>query len=162
MSAEELLQDPVHRETLLLILILLFLIIDIFIRRKLKKGVQESREKIASLRSTQEEVFEDLDQKYTSLREMLLDKTNKLSADINRLSENFSSLRTNNEAFKAEMNNKTKQMRMSLDETEKTFRKLLKTNERDQKAIQQKFNTLSKEIQKMKDDIRERTIDLEL
>jgi len=57
-------------------------------------------------------------------------------------------------------------LKVSLDDTmekiKATLRKTILENEREMKKMKKEMNDFSKEIQKMKDDIRERTIDLEL
>jgi len=62
----------------------------------------------------------------------------------------------------AEIDNKTRPLRISISENEKTVQRIAQANDREIANLEKQVNDFSKEIQRMKDDIRERTIDLEL
>ena len=103
-----------------------------------------------------------LNKKHESLKEVLVDRINKLTARLNAILKS-------NETVMLEIDNKTKPLKASIDDTmdqvkatRDTLRKTMLENEKEMKKMGKEINDFSKEIQKMKDDIRERTIDLEL
>ena len=119
-------------------------------------------EKIEVLKKYQEDAFEMLNKKHESLKEVLVDRINKLTAKLNAILKS-------NETVMLEIDNKTKPLKASIDEamdqvkaTMDTLRKTMLENEKEMKKMGKEIDDFSKEIQKMKDDIRERTIDLEL
>ena len=158
----ELLRNASYIDVALLVLIILSFIFAIAAPGKTKKKAEETEEKIEALKKYQEDSFEMLNKKHESLKEVLVDSINKLTARLNAILKS-------NETFMLEIDNKTKPLKASIDDTmdqvkatRDTLRKTVLENEREMKKMGKEINNFSKEIQKMKDDIRERTIDLEL
>lgn len=162
MMITELLRNASYIDVALLVLIILSFIFAIAAPGKTKKKAEETEEKIEALKKYQEDSFEMLNKKHESLKEVLVDSINKLTARLNAILKS-------NETFMLEIDNKTKPLKASIDDTmdqvkatRDTLRKTVLENEREMKKMGKEINNFSKEIQKMKDDIRERTIDLEL
>jgi hypothetical protein len=158
----ELLAYGVYIDGVLLLLIVITLISSIAAQRKTKQKVEETEKRVVALKKYQEDIFESLDKKYASFKEVLVDKTDRLTTRLNELSKKFDSVLENNETVMLEIDNKTQPLKVSLGETEKSLRKLVQANEIEMKKVEKELSDFSREIQKMKDDIRERTIDLEL
>lgn len=162
MMITELLRNASYIDVALLVLIILSFIIAIAAQGKTKKKAEETEEKIEALKKYQEDAFEMLNKKHESLKEVLVDRINKLTARLNAILKS-------NETVMLEIDNKTKPLKASIDDTmdqvkatRDTLRKTVLENEREMKKMGKEINDFSTEIQKMKDDIRERTIDLEL
>jgi len=163
MITTKLLVNASYIDVALLVLIIFFLIRGIVRQGKIKREIQEeTQEKIEALKKYQEDAFEMLNKKHESLKEMLVDRINKLTANLNAILKS-------NETVMLEIDKKTKPLKASIDEamdqvkaTRDTLRKTMLENEKEMKKMGKEINDFSKEIQKMKDDIRERTIDLEL
>lgn len=158
----ELLAYGVYIDGALLLFIVFSLISSIAAQRKTKHKVEETEKRIVAVKKYQEDIFESLDKKYASFKEVLVDKTDRLTTRLNELSKKFDAVLENNETVMLEIDNKTQPLKVSLGETEKSLRKLVQANEIEMKKVEKELSDFSKEIQKMKDDIRERTIDLEL
>ena len=158
----ELLVNASYIDVALLVLIVLSFISAGVAQGKMKKKMEETEEKIEPLKKYQEDAFEMLNKKHESLKEVLVDRINKLTAKLNAILKN-------NEKVMLEIDSKTKPLKASIDDTvdqvkatRDTLRKTMLENEREMKKMGKEISDFSKEIQKMKDDIRERTIDLEL
>jgi methyl-accepting chemotaxis protein len=143
----------------LLMLIIFSLLIGILMQRKTRQKIGDMEKDIVKY---QGDVFEDLNNKYVSLKEAFSEKTNNLIAKLNAILKG-------NKAVMSEIDNKTMPLKISLDDamekvkaTKDTLRKTILENEKELKKMRKEIDDFSKEIQKMKDDIRERTIDLEL
>ena len=162
MITTELLRNVSYIDVALLVLIILSFIIAIAAQGKMKIRRAEMEEKIEALKKYQEDAFEMLNKKHESLKEVLVDRINKLTAKLNAILKS-------NETVMLEIDNKTNPLKASIDEamdevkaTRGTLRKTMLENEKKMKKMGKEIDDFSKEIQKMKDDIRERTIDLEL
>jgi predicted nucleic acid-binding Zn-ribbon protein len=143
----------------LLMLIIFSLLIGILMQRKTRQKIGDMEKDIVKY---QGDVFEDLNNKYVSLKEAFSEKTNNLIAKLNAILKG-------NKAVMSEIDNKTMPLKISLDDamekvkaTKDTLRKTILENEKELKKMRKEIDDFSKEIQKMKDDIRERAIDLEL
>ena len=143
----------------LLMLIIFSLLIGILMQRKTRQKIGDMEKDIVKY---QGDVFEDLNNRYVSLKEAFSEKTNNLIAKLNAILKG-------NKAVMSEIDNKTMPLKISLDDamekakaTKDTLRKTILENEKELKKMRKEIDDFSKEIQKMKDDIRERTIDLEL
>lgn len=155
MIVTELFVNASYIDLVLLLLIIFSLIMGIMAQRKTKKNTEEIEKKITALQKYQEGMFERLDSGYTLLKKFFVDKANKLNARLNETLEK-------NKAVMVEIDNKTKPLKVSLNDTRDTLRKIVLENEKEMKRIAKELEDFSKEIQRMKDDIQERTIDLEL
>jgi len=162
MMITNLLANASYIDVALLVLIILSFITAIVAQGKMTKKRGETEEKIEALKKYQEDVFEMLNKKHESLKEVVVDRINKLTTKLNAILKS-------NETVMLEIDNKTKPLKASIDDTvdqvkatRDTLRKTMLENEREMKRMGKEINDFSKEIQKMKDDIRERTIDLEL
>jgi methyl-accepting chemotaxis protein len=146
----------------LLLLIVFVLFSGIKVQRRVEQRIEEMEKKILALKKYQGDAFQSLDNRYVSLKKTFFDKTNELITKLQAILKS-------NKAVMSEIDNKTRPLRASLDDTmdkvkatKDSLRKTILENEKEIKDIRKELNDFSKEIQRMKDDIRERTIDLEL
>ena len=146
----------------LLVLVFLSLLISINIRTKINKRIDEIDNKITSLKKYQDDIFAGLNSKYGSIKEVLVDKVNKLTLKLNELSKGLDSVLDTKKSILLEIENKVKPLKISLGETKETLRKITQTSEKDMKKLENDLADFYKEIEKMKNDLRERSIDLEL
>ena len=158
----ELLVNGSYVDAAFLLLIIFSLISGIVALREMKKKVEATEKKIVALRKYQDDVTEKLDKRYESLKEVLVDSITKLTAKLNTILKG-------KETVVLEIDNKTNPLKALLDDTmdqakatEDTLRKAILKNEEKMNKMRKEINDFSKEIEKMKDDIREHAIDLEL
>jgi peptidoglycan hydrolase CwlO-like protein len=146
----------------LLLLIIFSILGGLLVQRKMKQKIEEMETKILSLEKNQEDTLQSLNRKLISLRDGFIGKIKGLTVKLNEVSKQINSILEKSEAFVLEIDNKTKPLKVSLGETERSLRKIVQESEKGIKKMEKELSDFSKEIQKMKDDIRERTIDLEI
>lgn len=146
----------------LLLLIIVSILSGLLAQQKMKQKIEEMETKIFSLEKYQQDILQSLNKKLISLKDAFFGKIKDLTVKLNEVSKQINSILEKNEAFMLEIDNKTKPLKASIGETERTLRKIVQENEKGIKKMEKELGDFSKEIQKMKDDIRERTIDLEL
>ena len=150
-------------EIILLLLIIFSLVTVYMIHRNTKNKIAETEEKIADLQQRQGGVSGGLDNKFAVLKGEIDDTTNKVITRINELIKKINTnLSENKKAVMFEVDNRINPVKASLNEIQGAMRKGIMDNEKEMKRLSQELEDFSREIQKMKDDIRERTIDLEL
>lgn len=160
---DELLGNVNYGEIILLLLIVFSLVSVYVVRQNTKKQMVKTEEKIADLQRYQGQVSEGLDSKFASLKDDIDDTSNKVITRINELLKKVNTtLSESKKGVMFEVENRINAMKASLNETQSTIRRSLMENEKEMKRLSQELEDFSKEIQRMKDDIRERSIDLEL
>jgi len=159
----ELLGSINYGDMILLLLIVFSLVSVYVVRQNIKKKMEETEEKIADLQRYQGQVSEGLDSKFASLKDDIDDTSNKVIVRINELLKKLNTtLSESKKGVLFEVENRINTMKASLNETQGSIRRSLMENEKEVKRLSQELEDFSKEIQRMKDDIRERSIDLEL
>jgi len=160
---DELLGSVNYGDIILLLLIVFSLVSVYVVRQNIKKKMEETEEKIADLQRYQGQVSEGLDSKFASLKDDIDDTSNKVIVRINELLKKLNTtLSESKKGVLFEVENRINTMKASLNETQGSIRRSLMENEKEVKRLSQELEDFSKEIQRMKDDIRERSIDLEL
>lgn len=101
-------------------------------------------------------------QKMEERIEVLFDRTNKLKVKNHELSKKINAFLESNESTVSEIHSKIESLKASLGDTQDDLSKTGQAHERHTKRIDQKLSDFSKEIQIMKDYIREWAIDMEL
>ncbi len=101
-------------------------------------------------------------QKMEERIEVLFDSTNKLKVKDYELSKKINAFLESNESTVSEIHSKTESLKASLGDTQDDLSKTAQAHERHTKRIEKKISDFSKEIQIMKDYIREWAIDMEL
>ena len=125
--------------------------------------MEEIEGEITSIQQYQGEVSEGLNSKFISLKKDIDDKIQGLTPKFNELVKRVgATLSESKKAVMVEMDDRTNPLKSSLNETRATVRKMLNDNEKELKRMSMEIEEFSKELEKMKDDIRERTFDLEL
>lgn len=101
-------------------------------------------------------------QKMEERIEVLFDSTNKLKVKNYALSKKINAFLESNESTVSEIHSKIESLKASLGDTQDDLSKTAQAHERHTKRIEKKLSDFSKEIQIMKDYIREWAIDMEL
>ena len=145
------------------------LLFEITSRQKNKKKIAEFEQKIVTLEQFQSDVSASLDQKIYILKEMLLEKTNPLTNRLKELSLKANSMQERSESIRREFEQKVEPIRASVDNSTAKFssshdamRKIVQEGQNEIDRMAKDIDAFAEEIQRMKDFIRERTIDLEL
>jgi len=139
------------------------------IQRQKERKIEEAEKKTAALKRYQAELYEHLESKFETLKKVLFDKTKDLNKRIDELSRSIDVGRERNVAMMKEINSKIEPLKASFREnfvkvhkSHDRLRKKLQETEQEMEKIADDMNTFFQELQKMKDYVRERTIDLEL
>jgi septal ring factor EnvC (AmiA/AmiB activator) len=130
-------------------------------------------QQIAALQKEQNDHHEQFKQGNESLKEalkeVLFDKTRGLAQRVTELSKNMIELRQKNEAMMVEVEDKVDPLKASLNESmgkldasHDAMRKMIRDTSEEVKRLTARLGAFSQEVKKMKDFIRERSIDLEL
>jgi uncharacterized protein YoxC len=150
-------------DIVLLVLIIASVIALFKVQKGMKKAMEEIDKEITSIQQYQGEVSEGLNSKFASLKKDIDDKIQGLTPKFNELIKRVSAkLSESKKAAMAEIDNRTNPLKSSLNETRAIVRKMLTDNEKELKRMSMEIEAFSKELEKMRDDIRERTFDLEL
>ena len=94
--------------------------------------------------------------------EVLFDNTNKLKVKNRELSKKIRGFLESNESILSELESRIEFLKASMGNTQEDLNKAVEARERETKRIEQRLGDFSKEIQQMKDYIREWAIDMEL
>ena len=173
MSPGQLFANVSYVDVALLLIIFCSCLVTIQLHRKAARKIEAMKKEIAVLKKYQTDLYENVESKSESLKaalkEVLFDKTNKLSVRLKELSQNLDDMRERNEAMLEEIEGKVKPLKAFLNESlakvrasQDTMRNMISESTEEVKKMANHINAFSKEIKKMKDSIRERTIDLEL
>ena len=101
-------------------------------------------------------------QKTEEKLDVLFDSANKLKVKNRELSKRIGKFLENNETILAELESKIEFLKASIGNTQEDLSKAAQAREKETKRIEQRLGDFSKEIQQMKDYIREWAIDMEL
>ncbi|HUT73047.1 MAG TPA: hypothetical protein VMW89_20440 [Desulfatiglandales bacterium] len=101
-------------------------------------------------------------QKTAEMVEVLFDNTNKLRVKNRELSKKIREFLESNESILSELESRIEFLKASISNTQEDLSKAVQARERETKRIEQRLGDFSKEIQQMKDYIREWAIDMEL
>jgi methyl-accepting chemotaxis protein len=137
MTAADLLANGSYIDCALFLLIVIAFLALIFVHRKSK---QKS-----------EETFE-----------VLFDSTNKLRVKNREISKKIREFIETNESVLSELESSIELLKTSMANTQEDLHKAAEARERETKRIEKRLGDFSKEIQQMKDYIREWAIDMEL
>ena len=94
--------------------------------------------------------------------DLLFDSTNKLKVKNRELSKKIREFLESNESIVSELESRIEFLKASIGSTQEDLSKAVQARERETKRIEQRLGDFSKEIQQMKDYIREWAIDMEL
>ena len=101
-------------------------------------------------------------QKTEEMVEVLFDNTNKLKVKNRELSKKIRDFLESNESIVSELESRIEFLKASIGSTQEDLSKAVQARERETKRIEKRLGDFSKEIQQMKDYIREWAIDMEL
>jgi methyl-accepting chemotaxis protein len=150
-------------DIVLLVLVIISLIGLLKVQRSTKKAMKEIGKEITSIQQYQGEISGDLNSKFASLKEGFDNEMQGFTTKFDELIKKVSAtLSESKKAVMEEIEERTNPMKSSLNETRAAVRKILTDNEKELKRMSTEIEGFSKELQKMKDDIHERTFDLEL
>jgi peptidoglycan hydrolase CwlO-like protein len=156
-------------EAVLLLLVIGTWLAFIGTNRRTRRQLEEAEQKIAALKKIQAEIAEDIESRQESLKAAISERIRSLNAKNNELAKNLSHIREGSEAMMEEMEARIERLKSSLDDklakagaAQDTMRKILQESEKELRNMTNHIDTFAGEISKMKDFIRERTIDLEL
>jgi peptidoglycan hydrolase CwlO-like protein len=151
------------------IIVFLLLLYEIVAQHRTRKRLTELEKNIVTLQNNQAEVFTNLEDKANAVTEMLFEKTKPLAGKVNELSKKASTMIEKSEAVRQELEDRVGPLQAALDDTNSKFNS---SHDAVRKAVQESKNEIdrmvkevegfAKEIQEMKNFIRESTIDLEL
>jgi methyl-accepting chemotaxis protein len=151
------------------IIVFLLLLFEIVAQHRTRKRLTELEKNIVTLQNNQAEVFTNLEDKANAVTEMLFEKTKPLAGKVNELSKKASTMIEKSEAVRQELEDRVGPLQAALDDTNSKFNS---SHDAVRKAVQEGKNEIdrmvkevegfAKEIQEMKNFIRESTIDLEL
>ena len=151
------------------VLVFLLLIYQIAMQQKAKKKIGQLETAIATLQQEQSEVFANLDDRANAIKEMLFEKTNPLANKLNELSKKANTLLERYDGLRQDFEQQVGALKAAGDETtakltssHDAVRKVVQEGKTEIERMGQEVGEFAVEIQKMKDFVRERTIDLEL
>ncbi len=137
MTATDLLTNEIYIDFALFLLIIIACLTLVLVQRKFK---QKTEEKL----------------------DLLFNSANKLKVKNRELSKKIQGFLENNEKILAELESRVEFLKASIDNTQGDLSKAAQAREKETKRIEQRLGDFSKEIQQMKDYIREWAIDMEL
>lgn len=159
----------IYIDIAIMLMVCCILLFERAVRKKDKKKMAEVEQKIAALEQIQSATSESFEEEITLLKEMLLKQTNPLTKKLNELSKNARVMHERNQAIRRELEQKIGPLRASIDDTAAKFssshdaiRKIVQQGKNEIDIMNKDIDIFAQEIQKMKDFIRERIIDLEL
>ena len=101
-------------------------------------------------------------QKTEEMIEVLFDNANKLKVKNRELSKRIREFLESNESTLSELESRIEFLKASIGNTQEDLSKAVQARDREAKRIEQRLGDFSKEIQQMKDYIREWAVDMEL
>ncbi len=159
----------IYIDIAIMLMVCCILLFERAVRKKDKKKMAEVEQKIAALEQIQSATSESFEEEITLLKEMLLKQTNPLTKKLNELSKNARVMHERNQAIRRELEQKIGPLRASIDDTAAKFssshdaiRKIVQQGKNEIDIMTKDIDIFAQEIQRMKDFIRERIIDLEL
>jgi uncharacterized protein HemX len=137
MTATDLLANGSYIDFALFLLIIIACLALVLVHRKSKKKIEEKID-------------------------VLFDSANKLKVKNRELSKRMAKFLETNETILTELESKIELLKASIDNTQEDLSKAAQARQKETKRIEQRLGDFSKEIQQMKDYIREWAIDMEL
>ena len=151
------------------VFVFVLLIFEIAVQHRTKKRIEKLEKTVGEIRENQSEVFASLEDRANAMKEMLIDKTNPLSSKFNELSKKANQMVERNEALRRELRQQVSALKAAGDETSAKFtsshdavRRAVQEGKSEIERMAKEVKVFAVEIEKMKDFVRERTIDLEL
>jgi len=148
---------------------LLVLIVGILVVKKLNLELRNVEGKVRALEEYKSERYVNLEGRLNSLKEMISARLNRLTNDLNELSKKYDLLLERYGLIGSELDKKIEPLQNLFDVTmskvnssNQAMKKAVEDGEHTIKRMAEGITIFSEEIRKMKDFIRERTIDLEL
>jgi uncharacterized FlgJ-related protein len=143
-------------DIVLLMLIIISVIAVFKAQRGIKKAIEEIDKEIIFIQQYHGEITEGLNKKFASLKKDIDDRMHFFTSRFNELIKRVSAnLSKSKKAVMAELIDKTNPLKLSLNETRFTFKKMLTDNEKELKRMSMEIEYFSRELEKMKDDIHE-------
>jgi peptidoglycan hydrolase CwlO-like protein len=150
-------------DIILLVLVIISFIVIFMIQNGTRKAIKEIDKEITVIQQYQEEVSDGLDSKFASLKNDIDNKIQAFTPRFNELIKRVTAtLIENKKTIISEIEERMQPLKSSLNEDRVSVKKMITDNENELKQISAEIEGFSKELEKMKDDIRERTYDLEL
>jgi methyl-accepting chemotaxis protein len=153
----------------IMVIVFFFIFYEITLQQRTKKRLRDLEKRIVSLEQEQSGMFAGLEEKANSLQEIIFEKANPITNKLSELSQKTKAILEKNEAIRQELEQKTGSLQASVDDTAAQFssshdaiRKTVQEGRNEIERMAKDVGEFSEEIRKMKDFIRERTIDLEL
>ena len=151
------------------VLVFLLLIYQIVVQQRAKKQIGQLERTIATLQQDQSGVFANLEDRANAIKEMLFEKTNPLTNKLNELSKKANTLLERYDGLRQDFEQQVGELKAAGDETtakltssHDAVRKVVQEGKSEIERMGKEVEEFAGEIQKMKDFVRERTIDLEL
>ena len=151
------------------VLVFLLLIYQIAGQQRAKKKIGQLERTIATLQQDQSEVFANLEDRANAIKEMLFEKTNPLTNKLNELSKKANTLLERYDGLRQDFEQQVGELKAAGDETtakltssHDAVRKVVQEGKNEIERIGKEVEEFAVEIHKMKDFVRERTIDFEL
>lgn len=165
----ELPSSGIYIDIALGLIVLLVLLYEIAVQHRTRKKIRELETKIVAIQQSQGEVFANLEDKANAVKEILFEKTKPMTSKLNELSKKANTMLERNEALRQELEQNVGPLRASVDDTaakfsssHDTLRKVVQEGKNEIERMSKEVAGFAEEIDRMKDFIRERTIDLEL
>ena len=155
-------------------LIIIFLLFAVFSSawalvtlKDLKEKVAKTEKKISVLQGQEEETSEDLNHRIAALKKSTDDTLNQLLTKVSGILEKVNtSLKETRKSILGEtsdvINSTQTSIRASIKETQHALNRKVMDTRKELQGFSQKLGDLSKDVQRMKIDLQERTIDFEL
>lgn len=151
------------------VLVFLLLISQLAVQQRAKKRIGHLERTIASLQQDQSEVFGNLEARANAIKEMLFEKTNPLTNKLNELSKKANTLLERYDGLRQDFEQQVSALKAAGDETtakltssHDAVRKVVQEGKSEIERMGKEVGEFAVEIKKMKDFVRERTLDLEL
>lgn len=151
------------------IIFFVVLFVEILVSQKTNLEIEGLDKKITVLQKFRSEGFKNLEERLNSIRETLFEKVNPLNINLNELSKRTDDLFEKYNSILQEIDRKVAPLQTSFDDalaginsSQEAMSNALKEGEKEIKKMTESIDAFREEIRKIKDFIRERTIDLEL
>ena len=151
------------------VFVFVLLFYQIAVQQITKKKVRQLERIIATLKQDQSEVFASLEGRADAIREMLLDKTNPLTNKLNELSQKANTLSEKYDGLRQDFEQQVGALQTAGDETNakmnsshEAVKKVVQEGKSEIERMAREVGEFAAAIEKIKNFVRERYIDLEL
>ncbi|MGA1865058.1 MAG: hypothetical protein ACMUHX_08350 [bacterium] len=151
------------------IIFFVVLFVEILVSQKTNLEIEGLDKKITVLERFRSEGFKNLEERLDSLRETLFEKVDPLNINLGELSKKTDDLFEKYNSILQEIDKKVEPLQASFDDAlaginsaQEAMNKALKEGEEEIKNMTESIDAFREDIKRIKDFIRERTIDLEL